>query len=172
MIPIELPQHLETIAEVAAAFTGFAGLVSVLGNSNLDPKVRFWRVQLMIITSLAAMFGALTPPTIALLAVQDDTLWRLSSLVLLGLISCQLVFVYRSMPIEHAAGPLRMFYSPMASILTIGSLVLQGVLFSIVVGCNLDVAPAVYVAALVFLLFASAFHFLRLVKGPQPDVAT
>jgi hypothetical protein len=172
MMPIELPQHLETIAEVAAAFTGFAGLVSVLGSSNLDPKVRFWRVQLMIITSLAAMFGALTPPTIVLLAVQEGALWRLSSFVLLVLMSGQLVFVYRSMPIEHATGPLRMFYSPLASILTIGSLVLQGCLISIAAGCNLDVAPAVYVIALVFLLLASAFHFLRLVKGSQPNVAT
>ena len=172
MIPIELPQHLETIAEVAAAFTGFAGLVSVLGKSNLDPGVRFWRVQLMIITSLAAMFGALTPPTILLVTTQEDVLWRLSSFFLFLLMSGQLSYVYRSMPIEHATGRLRMFYSPMSSILTIGSVVFQVCLISIAAGYNLSTAPAIYVVALLFLLLASAFHFLRLVKGSQPNVTT
>ncbi len=172
MISIELPQHMETIAEVAAAFTGFAGLVSVLGKSNLDPKVRFWRVQLMIITSLGAMFGALTPPTIALLTTQEVVVWRVSSFVLFMLMLGQLTYVYRSMPEEHASGPLRMFYSPGASVLTIGSLVFQVCLIGIAAGCILTGAPAIYSIALVFLLIASAFHFLRLVKGSQPNVAS
>lgn len=171
MMPIELPQHLETIAEVAAAFTGFAGLVSVLGRSKLDPKIRFWRVQLLIITSLAAMFGALTPPSVSLLTTQEAFLWRLSSFVLFLLMSGQLIYVYRSMPIEHASGPLRMFYSPFASVLTIGSMVLQGCLIAITTGYIPAMAPAVYSIALVFLLVASAFHFLKLVMGSQPHAA-
>lgn len=172
MISIELPQHLLTIAEVAAAFTGFAGLVSVLGKSNLEPKIRFWRVKLMIITSLAAMFGALTPATILLLTTQEAALWRLSSMVLLLLISGQLAYVYWTMPREHAAGLLRLFYSPGASMLTISSLVCQVSLIAVVAGYVLAIAPAVYSISLLFLLVASAFHFLRLVKGSQPNVAT
>ena len=172
MLPIELPEHLETIAEVAAAFTGFAGLVSVLGKSSLDPKIRFWRVQLMIVTSLAAMFGALTPATISLFITQEALLWRLSSFVLLLFISSQLIYVYRTMPIEHATGLLRMFYSLGATMLTIGSLACQASLIIIVADCSHAVAPAVYSISLMFLLVASAFHFLRLVKGSQPNVAT
>lgn len=172
MISIELPQHLQTIAEVAAAFTGFAGLVSVLGKSNLDPSIRFWRVKLMIITSLAAMFGALTPATISLFPMQEATLWRLSSSVLLLFISGQLAYVYWTMPIEHAAGLLRLFYSPGATMLTISSLACQVSLIAVVSGYVLAVAPAVYSISLLFLLVASAFHFLRLVKGSQPNVAT
>ena len=74
MILAELPEHLATIAEVAAAFTGFAGLVSVLGKSSIHPKIRFWRVELMIITSLGAMFGALVPGALALLVADEAVL--------------------------------------------------------------------------------------------------
>ena len=171
MTSIELPEHFTTIAEVAVAFTGFAGVVSVLGRSSLDPKVRFWRVQLIVITSLSAMFGALTPSALQLLLTEESVLWRTSCLVLLLLIAGQLVFVYRSMPSEHGSGPLRLFYSPMAAVLTIGSLLLQLGLGSVALGLISTAAAALYSLALLFLLLASAFHFLRLLQGAQPDAA-
>lgn len=171
MAPIELPEHLSTIAEVAAAFTGFAGIVSVLGSSRLDPEVRFWRVQLIVITSMAAMFGALAPSTIQLITVDGVSLWRASSLVLFLLVSGQLVFVYRSMPSEHASGPLRLFYSPTVGTLTIGSLINQLGFASVAAGFIPAMAPALYSEALIFLLIVTAFHFLRLLKGAQPERA-
>jgi hypothetical protein len=169
MTSIELPEHLATIAEVAVAFTGFAGIVSVLGRSSLDPKVRFWRVQLIVMTSLSAMFGALVPSALQLLVSDGDALWRISSLILLLLVAGQLAVVYRSMPSEQASGPLRMFYSPMSVVLTVGSLLCQVGLASVVVGTISTSAPALYFLTLLFLLLASAFHFLRLLKGAQPD---
>jgi hypothetical protein len=168
---IEIPEHLATIAEVSAAFTGFAGLVSVLGRSSLDPKVRFWRVQLIVITSLSAMFGALIPSAIQSLVSDESALWRTSSLILFLLVASQLIFVYRSMPSEQASGPLKLLYSPMAVVLTVGSLVFQICLASVVVGLVSTEAPAVYSLSLLFMLLASTFHFFRLLKGAQPDAA-
>jgi hypothetical protein len=166
---VELPEHLETIAEVAAAFTGFAGLVSILGRSHLDPRIRLWRVQVMIVTSLAVMFGALTPSTVRLLIPEPDAFWRISSLILLVLVSGQLVFVYRSMPAEQATGRLRLMYGPVAIALTVGSLALQLGLGAVVFGFLPSAAPSIYSIALLFLLLASSFHFLRLVRSAQPD---
>jgi hypothetical protein len=172
MISVELPEHLATIAEVAAAFTGFAGLVSVLGRSNLDPKIRFWRVELMIITSLGAMFGALIPGALSLVIANTTDLWRIASFALFLIMFGQLLYVYLSMPPEQSTGPLRMFYGLLPSFLTIFSLLFQVCLVAVSVGYNQEIASATYVFALVFLLLGSAFHFLRLVKGSQPNVAT
>ena len=160
---IDLPQHLETIAELSAAFTGFAGLVGALGTSHLDPKVRFWRVLLIIVSSLAAMFGALTPATLQSFLSEPDSLWRVSSFVLLWLVAGQLTLVYRTMPIETAGGPLRLFYDPISTGLTLVSISLQVSLAAVALGFFSSVASGIYSLALLFLLAASAFHFLRLV---------
>jgi hypothetical protein len=172
MTPAVLPEHLETIAEVAAAFTGFAGLVSVLGRSHLDPKIRLWRVQLMIVTSLAAMFGALAPSIIQLVLPDAEDLWRASAFVLLLLCAGQLTFVYRSMPGEHATGLLRTFYSPMAAALSGNSLAIQLALAAVVLDFIPAAAPALYSYGLLFLLVASSFHFLILVRSAQPDAVS
>ena len=160
---VDLPQHLETIAELSAAFTGFAGLVGALGTSHLAPKVRYWRVLLIIVSSLAAMFGALTPSTLQLFLYESDALWRVSSFVLLLFVAGQLTLVYRTMPVENAGGPLRLFYDPISSGLTLASISLQVCLAAIAIGFLLNVASGIYSLALLFLLAASAFHFLRLV---------
>lgn len=168
----EPPAHLQTIAEVAAAFTGFAGLVSVLGRSRLDPKVRLWRVQVMIVTSLASLFGALAPSILQQVVSEDAALWRVSACVLLALFATQLGFVFRGMPSEQASGVLRLVKTPAGAVLTICSLGFQLVLLAVVLGGLSRMAMAVYSVAVLFLLLASSYHFLVLVRGAQPDAGS
>lgn len=163
------PEHLQTIAEVSAAFTGFAGLVSVLGTSRIDPKVRLWRVQVMIVTSVSALFGSLTPDTLQLFLPGSEGLWRASSLVLLVLVSGQLAFVYRGMPAEQGTGPFRLMRTAVGIVLTIASVSIQVTLALVALGFHEAIAPALYSVGVLFLLLASSYHFLVLVRGAQPD---
>ena len=53
---------LHTLAEVSIAFAGFCGVVGVFGGgSALSEGERTFRVQIMIVASLAAFFGSLLP---------------------------------------------------------------------------------------------------------------
>ena len=95
-----------------------------------------------------------------------------SAALLLLLCAGQLTFVYRSMPEEHATGLLRTFYSPMAPALSANSLAIQLALAAVVLGFIPAAAPALYSYGLLFLLVASSFHFLILVRSAQPDAVS
>ena len=125
----------------------------------------------MIVTSVCALFGALAPVTVRLFLARDDVMWRVSSFVLLLLMLGQITFVHRGMPAEQATGPFRLVAAPVGVVLTVGSISLQLALALVVLGVARGVAAAIYSVAVLFLLLASSYHFLALVRGAQPDVS-
>jgi len=140
--------------------------VGVFGRSALDPEVRVWRVRIMILTSLLTLFGALLPVLLGQFDASVSSVWRSSALVLAFLTAAQLFAVASSRP---AAVPIRPHMrQPMSIILlalTCSSVLLQS---SIAAGFFLEAAAPLYSTGVSYLLFLSAYHFLRLIQAVQP----
>jgi len=79
--------YLFTIAEIAVALIGFSGVVAVLGHRGKGSWQPAERVRLLALTepSMIALTGALLPATLQLLLSGDETIWRVSNLVVLVL---------------------------------------------------------------------------------------
>jgi hypothetical protein len=155
------------MAEIAAAFAGFAGVVAAFGKTNLEPEVRLWRVQTLIVTSVAALFGCLVPSLVALLDVSEEGIWRISSACMFAIVFSQLMNVYRNTPAQIGTGYFRLARTPIGALLTTGSLTVQGLLLSVSFGAFYGAQEFIYAVSAVFLLLAASYHFLVLVRSVQ-----
>lgn len=151
------------------AFAGFAGLVSVLGTSRLPPDVRLWRVRVLIVTSLSALFGALAPSIVAQLGLEPEQLWRACALLLALVMFGQISFVYYWMPASRGTGPFRLVATPSGVVLTCAAGLAISSLVLVAAGLLSGIGAAVYSLALLFLLAAGSFHFLALILAAQPE---
>ncbi len=85
---------LQVIAEIAIAFTGFAGIIGALGGTRLSPAhlevwLPFWA---MIEGGLGVLFAALFPVLPHHLGVSGQLSWAISSAVVVALLICHFVF--------------------------------------------------------------------------------
>ena len=165
-----IPNHLLTIAEVAAAFGGFAGIMSVFRRSHLNSKIRLWRVQSMIVTSLLAIFAALLPFALASLGFSDLLLWKIGAAFLFLFLLGQVLFVHVSTPPEHAIGAFRLLRLPMGIVLMLCTTSIQVLLLIGVFGKLSQWLEGLYTVGVVYLLFSATYHFLVLVKALQPGI--
>lgn len=154
---------LLSLAEIAAAFAGFAALVSVLGRRDTllaDAVHDLLRLRLVISSGVAGVAAALIPVSIAGLGLDADAAWRVSALVFLlfdnGII---LSFVRAYKPVEGAFEPDR-FAVWVASAL---ELVEQASLVVVLLGLSGDRAGSLYVTALVANICQAGFIFMRFV---------
>ena len=86
---------LEVIAEIAIAFTGFAGIVGALAGKKLSPTrpdvwLPFWG---MIAVGLGIVLAALFPFLPYHLGASDQLSWAVSSAVVVVLLVCNFVFL-------------------------------------------------------------------------------
>jgi hypothetical protein len=79
-----MDDFLLTVAEIAVAFAGFAGLVTVLARrpSGAEREFELVRLRDLLLLSLLAAAFALFPRLPALFGADDELTWRLSSAVL------------------------------------------------------------------------------------------
>lgn len=82
--PAEIPYIIYTIGQICVALIGFTGLVSVFGHREGQrwSREEILRLHTLIEPAACGLFGSLTPPTILMLTMNPDTLWRLSCGVL------------------------------------------------------------------------------------------
>lgn len=157
---------LLTIAEIAVAFTGFAGVVSVFGRSRLDLSVQLWRIRAMIAAGLLTIFGALTPLAIVQFELGLLASWRVSA-ALLG-IAVFLQFAFAA----HSSAPLRKkkLIAPIYFewFLAVVSVFTSGVLVMFSLGFFGGLIQAIYSIGLLYLLALSSHHFFILVLAAQP----
>ena len=78
---MEDAELLLTIAEIAVAFAGFSGLVTILGqrSSRVDPKLVEHTLRAMILTSLLAVSFSLFPFLPYRLGASAEATWRISA---------------------------------------------------------------------------------------------
>lgn len=155
-------ETLLSLAEVAAAFAGFAALVSVIPrglNRRSAPAHDLLRLRLVISSGVAGVAAALLPLTLAGY-LPADLAWRLSALAFLLFDNSILISFFT------AYRPVRGTFPPdrLAVVVVFGlEIVEQASLVVVLLGVG-PVAPgALYVSALVANICQAGFVFVRFV---------
>ncbi len=156
-------ETLLALAEICAAFAGFAALVSVLrrGSDRLPDAVHdLLRLRLVISSSVAGVAAALIPVGIAGYGIDPGLSWRIAAFVFLicdgGIIAS---FVRAYQPVQGDFEPDRLA----VSVFTILEIMEQGSLLAVVFGFSFGNAPALYVTALIANICQAGFIFVRFV---------
>ncbi|MDX1393461.1 MAG: hypothetical protein R3195_03685 [Gemmatimonadota bacterium] len=154
---------LLALAEIAATFTGFAALVSVI-RPGPRPSGQvlhdLLRLRLVIASSVAGVAGALIPVGLAGYGLDADLIWRVASALLLIMgygIIIALVGSYRRVTTEF--DPDR----PAVVVVTSIELIEQVSLLIVLLGVPFGNPAALYVTALIGNLCQAGFVFVRFV---------
>lgn len=160
---LENTDTLLSMAEIAAAFAGFAALVSVLsraGTRSAQAIHDLLRLRLVISSSVTGVAAALIPVGLAGYGLSSDLVWRLAALSFLvfgnGII---IAFVQSYRPVQGSFPPDTLAVTVVSSI----ELVEQLSLFIVALGFAPGNASALYVTALIANICQAGFIFVRFV---------
>jgi hypothetical protein len=152
---------LLTIAEIAIALAGFAGVVAAFSTFRLAPEATVFRVRLMVAEALMVLVAALLPIVIVKFGVSESTALRISAF-LMGLgVTGVAVWAWIGLRPLYQAGLLKtqvittVWY-------TIGVALAIG-LFSVAAGYMVVIAPAIYLSGLFFGIVLCCFYFIMLI---------
>ena len=160
---LENTDTLLALAEIAAAFAGFAALVSVIRRASdqvADAVHDLLRLRLVISSSVAGVAGALIPVGLAGYGLEVSLIWRLAALIFLVFDNGIIVsFIGSYRPVRGSFPPDRL------AVILVTSLeaVEQMSLFAVVLGITYGNAPALYVTALIANICQAGFIFVRFV---------
>jgi len=156
---------LLSLAEIGAAFAGFAALVSVLRRSS-DQRARaihdLLRLRLVISSSVAGVAAALIPVGLAGYGLEPALTWRISAGIFLifdnGIIA-SFIGAYR--PVRGTFPPDRLAVSVVAAL----EFVEQASLVAVILVLT-DAPPlALYMTALIANICQAGFIFVRFVES-------
>lgn len=160
---MENTDTLLSLAEIAAAFAGFAALVSVIrrgADQPADAAHDLLRLRLVISSSVAGVAAALIPVGLAGYGLEPALTWRLAALLFLlfdnGIITG---FLGAYQPVRGTFPPDRLAVA-LVSVLEIFE---QAILLAVVFGIAGGSAPALYVTALIANICQVGFIFVRFV---------
>ena len=160
---LENTDTLLSMAEIAAAFAGFAALVSVLRKRAARPAQAthdLLRLRLVISSSVAGVAGALIPVGMAGYGLDASLIWKLSAVVFLVLDN-GIIFSFLG-----AYRPVRGSFEPdilAVCVVTALEVLEQVSLIAVVLGVLSTNASALYVTALIANLCQAGFIFVRFV---------
>lgn len=158
---------LSTVAEIALGLAGFTGVLVVLGRQpgRLSPAGAF-RLTVLLIGSLSALFLALIPLALHDSGLSGSVLWRVSSLVMAGSILATGGLLVR--PVRRFRRGESESYNPTILVLiTTGAVLVfiaQMVNASGVLG---GPSPGAYSFGLLFFLAVGAVQFVRILFVPS-----
>lgn len=160
---LENTDTLLAMAEIAAAFAGFAALVSVIRRASDQPADAIHdllRLRLVISSSVAGVAAALIPVGIAGYGLDAGLVWRLAALLFLIFDNGIIVsFVGSYQPVRGTFPPDRLA----VLLVSLLEVVEQVSLVAILLGLTFGNAPALYVTALIANLCQTGFIFVRFV---------
>ncbi len=160
---------LQTFAEVAVAFAGFSAVVSIFDRRAEadDPRVRHYRVRVMVEYSLCVSIFSFVPYLLNALLESEAAAWRVSSALLAT--SWSLVGLTASRRARQIFGRSALSVAPafsaVASVLGYSGAL---ILFCNAFGLSLRSPGVSYIVGLFFPLFQSALYFLRIVVHGDP----
>lgn len=159
---LENTDTLLGLAEVAAAFAGFAALVSVIPRGlgrAANPAHDLLRLRLVIASGVAGVAAALIPVAFADF-LDHDLIWRFSAALFLVFDNGIIVsFVGAYQPVRGTFPPDRFA----VVVVTAMEVVEQVSLVGVVLGVGVADPAAMYVTALVLNICQAGFIFLRFV---------
>jgi len=154
---------LLSLAEIAAAFAGFAALVSVIRRRSDQPTDEIHdllRLRLVISSAVAGIVAALVPVGLAGYGLENAVVWRVAAALFLvfdnGIIA-SFISSYR---------PVRGSFPPdTTAVVLVSSLEVleQASLLAVVLGLTPGNASALYVTALIANICQAGFIFVRFV---------
>jgi hypothetical protein len=154
---------LLSLAEISAAFAGFAALVSALkrNSDHAGEAIHdLLRLRLVISSAVAGVVAALLPVGLAGFGIDSSLLWRLAAGAFLVCDNGVIISFAR------AYSPVRRVIEPdqlAVSVVSILELVEQSCLIVVLAGLSTDNAPALYVTALIANISQAGFIFVRFV---------
>ena len=162
---LENTDTLLALAEITAAFVGFAALVSVIRRSSdrpADAVHDLLRLRLISGTSVAGVAAALIPVGMAGYSLSPDLIYRLAAVIFLILdIGIIVSFVGAYKPVRGTFPPDRLA----VTLVGVLELIEQASLIAIILGFNFGNAPALYVTALIANICQAGFIFVRFVRS-------
>ena len=161
---------LLSLAEVAIAFAGFSSLVGILGQrSSLDdPRVLGVRMRAMLLSSLVVVAFSILPVVMARYEATPEVVWRSSSLALFAVSGAFIVWVLLSFRSLGRAAMTRTWVQRLIILPTV-ALTLASLVVLLFVNVILA-RPAIYLTALLLLLFQSGHTFCHIVFSFLPRV--
>jgi hypothetical protein len=160
---LENTDTLLAMAEIAAAFAGFAALVSVIRRSSDQPGEAFHdllRLRLVIGGSVAGVAAALVPVGLDGFGFAPGVIWRIAAMLFLVFDNSILVsFVAAYKPARGTFPPDRLAVTVVMTLEAIE----QVSLLTVLLGFSLPNAPALYVTALIANICQAGFIFVRFV---------
>lgn len=161
---LDVTDTLLSLAEVAAAFAGFAALVSVLRKrgSNADTLHDILRLRIVISTSMVVVVASLIPVALANFYLSDRLVWGFSAGILLLLNYGVLFSFIRSyQPVKDKFKPDHFAVSVVSTL----ELMDQLALFLVILNLWPKFNYPLYLAALIFNICQAAFVFVRFVAS-------
>jgi hypothetical protein len=156
-------ETLLALAEICAAFAGFAALVSVLrrGSDRFADAVHdLLRLRLVISSSVSGVAAALIPVGIAGYGIEADIAWSVAALVFLTFDNGIIVSFLRAYePVQGTFAPDRLAVGVFMSL----EMVEQASLIAVLFGFSFGNAAALYVTALIANICQAGFIFVRFV---------
>lgn len=154
---------LLALAEICAAFAGFAALVSVLrgGDDRIgDAAHDLLRLRLVISSAVAGVAVALIPVGMAGFGINTDFAWRMAALLFLIFDNGIIASFFRAYrPVRGAFAPDHLAVAVFLSL----EAVEQTSLLAVIFGFSFDNAGALYVTALIANICQAGFIFVRFV---------
>lgn len=159
---LENTDTLLAMAEIAAAFAGFAALVSVIRGAGepTDAAHDLLRLRLVIAGSVVGVAVALIPVGLAGYGLDNDLTWRLSALLFLVFdygIVVSFLRAYR--PVRGTFPPDRLAVALVSSL----EVLEQMSLLAVLLGLPLGAPSALYVTALIANICQAGLIFVRFV---------
>jgi O-antigen/teichoic acid export membrane protein len=173
---LENTDTLLSMAEIAAAFAGFAALVSVIrrvSDQPADAVHDLLRLRLVISSSVAGVAAALIPVGLAGYGLNPDLTWRLAALIFLIFDNGVIVsFIGSYKPVRGTFPPDRLA----VTLVTCLEAIEQVSLLVVILGLSFGNPSALYVTALIANICQAGFIFVRFVgsafrhaHGLDPD---
>jgi hypothetical protein len=153
--------HLLTFAEVSVAFAGFSSLVALLGSrrGRSHPELDVARLLIMLEASLFVALMSVLPLLPNALGASEQLTWRVSAglfLVIDGIASYVDARRWRVVW-SHFEGADRTVFGIVAVLSVAGDLLVLAIL----IGIQPELAPGLYLGALVANLVLSGLLFIR-----------
>jgi hypothetical protein len=162
---LENTDALLSLAEIAAAFAGFAALVSVIRRRTDDPGEAahdILRLRLIISSGVVGVAGALIPVGLAGYGLPEEVVWRLSALIFLVLSYGIIVsFIGAYQPVRGDFPPDRLAVAVTTAI----EVLEQASILVVVLGLPFGNPGALYVTALIGNICQAGFIFVRFVAS-------
>jgi len=163
--PLTSTDTLLTLAEIAAAFAGFAALVSVIRTGTTDDPEAvhdLLRLRLVISSGVAGVAAALLPVGLAGYGLHESLTWRIAAfgfLVIGNGIIVSFLRAYR--PVQGTFPP----DTAAVSIVSFLELTEQGSLLVVLLGIPIGNPAALFVTALIINLCQAGFIFVRFIES-------